>query len=185
MAVELSTLPGCTVRSVTVEANAARVLEAEHAVRVDSGSILDVGTEVTYTDPDLGLLFVGKIVERRDAYRPGEGVVYSAADSYRLLAKTPATIAVGAGRTSRIKLAEGTTISDALTTLLSGASGFFPGGISISGVTGALPSLDKGGQSMDTWMDDVLRYSGGGSRTASRMADRRGYVSVITMRPMG
>ncbi len=162
MAVELSTLAGCTVRSVTVESNAARVLEAEHAVKVDSGAVLAVGTAVQYTDPDLGLIFSGKIVERTKAYRGGEGVTYRAADAYRLLAKHPAVIVAGATRTGKIKIKEGTSITDALTTILTGASGFFPGGIAVDGVSGALPALDKGGQSMDTWLDDLLKYTEGG-----------------------
>lgn len=162
MALELATLAGCTVRSVTVEPNAPRVLEAEHAVKVDSGAVLPVGTEVQYTDPDLGLVFIGKIAERPKSYRGGEGVIYRAADAYRLLVKNPATIAAGAHRTGKIKIEEGTAITDALATILTGAAGYFPGGVSVSGVSGDLPALDKGGQSYDTWIDDLLKYTEGG-----------------------
>lgn len=162
MALELATLAGCTVRSVTVEPNAPRVLEAEHAVRIDSPDVLSVGTEVQYTDPDLGLIFVGKIVERPKAYRGGEGVTYRAADNYRLLVKRPATVTAGAYRTGKVKIEEGTAIADALTTILSGAAGVFPGGVSVDGVSGNLPALDKGGQAIDTWLDDLLKYTEGG-----------------------
>lgn len=159
MALELATLAGCTVRSVTVEPNAPRVLEAEHAVRVDSGAVLQAGAEVQYTDPDLGLIFTGKIAEKPKAYRRGEGVTYRAADAYRGLVKNPATIVSGSYRTGMIKIEEGTAIADALTTILSGAAGLFPGGVVIDGVTGDLPALDKGGQAMDTWLDDLLKYT--------------------------
>lgn len=162
MALELSTLAGCTVRSVTVEPNAPAVLEAEHAVRVDSPAVLTAGTEVQYTDPDLGLIFTGKIAERPKAYRGGEGVTYRAADAYRLLVKHPATVTAGPSRTGQVKIAEGTAITDALTTILAGAAGFFPGGVAIDGVTGDLPAIDKGGQAMDTWLDDLLKYTEGG-----------------------
>ncbi|MCX7805893.1 MAG: hypothetical protein N3A38_11985 [Planctomycetota bacterium] len=161
MALELSNLPGCTVRSVAAEPGAPRVLEAEHAIRADDPGALEIGTAVSYTDPDWGLIFVGEVVERRRVYRDGEGIVYRCEDAYRILQKTPATIAAGPGRTAAVAFPAGTQAADALAAVLDPVAGLFPGGIGV-GVSGALPETEKGGETIEEWLDEILASTPGG-----------------------
>jgi len=150
-----------SVRSIKFAPNSARELEASHAICSDHANILAKGQEVTYTDVELGVVFVGKIVRRKRAKRPGEGVTYICADNYRQLTKSAATLSNGIGTSAKIAFETGTAVQSALSKVLSGVSGHFPGGIAIS-VGGTLPATDKGGQSVDTWIEDILKNTTGG-----------------------
>jgi len=150
------------VLSMTWAPNQARTLQALHSVKVDDGTILSEGTEVSYTDTDLGYCFLGKIVEVKKNYEAGEGVTYVCADAYRTFAKQPAKIACPAGTTYKLHFNEGTLFSDVLTKVLSSVTGVIPGGVTNSLAATAMPLLDKAGQSVDAWISDMLSSTAGG-----------------------
>jgi hypothetical protein len=164
MATQLETVSGLSVLSMLWAPNQARILRAFHATTVDSSSFLPEGTQVTYTDPDLGLCFVGKITDYKKAYRNGEGVEYQCADGYRTLTKTPAAILVNGVKETRLSFVTGTSIQDIITKIFngSGVATYLTGGLYF-GITDAdTPAVDKGGQSVDTWLQDLLDCTPGG-----------------------
>jgi hypothetical protein len=158
MATELYGRANTTVVSLVRGLNQAAVLTAQDERRVDDAGILAAGTEVQYTDPDLGLVFFGRIVSVEKAYNGGEGARYNCADAYRTLAKQPALIS----NSSRILIQEGKAVSSVLTPILNGLpSGTLPGGydVSIFGATTAVKQ-DKAGQTVDTWLDSMMKLTG-------------------------
>lgn len=163
MVAELSELAGVTVNRIAIQPGAARILEAEHAVAVDSPAALTEGDDVTFTDPDLGTVFVGRLIRKRKTHSDGEGVSYECADLMNLLPKTAATVETDAGRTGKIAIAAGTSIPAALNLVLSAVAAKFPGGVEIAPeITGQIPALDRGGQTIDTWVEDILSNTTGG-----------------------
>lgn len=160
----LETVAGLTVLGMTWAPNQARTLRAFHATTVDSSTFLPEGTAVTYTDPDLGLCFKGKITEYRKAYRNGEGVEYQCADAYRTLTKTPAMIDVNGLKTTRLSFVTGTSIKDIITKIFNGSNlgTYLPGGLDFTLADADTPAVDKGGQSVDTWLNDLLECTAGG-----------------------
>ena len=92
MATALEDVAKLTVRSLTRGFNQAAVLICEHAVKVDSAEVLAENTEVTYTDPDLGFVFSGRVTDISELWTDGEGVIYTCADSFRTMTKEPAIL---------------------------------------------------------------------------------------------
>lgn len=159
---ELSVLANCEVRSGRILPNQARTLEVFHAVRVDNVAALAIGDAVTYTDPDLGLWFVGKIVNIKKEYKDGEGIIYECADVYRTLSKQAAKRICNGNQTTKIQYEAGTSVQLAITQVTQGVS-IFPGGTDMSGIVDVgTPAMDKAGQTIDTWLDDLLSSVDGG-----------------------
>jgi len=160
MATALDQVDRLTVRRLTRGFNQTSVLEAEHAIKKDSPSALVIGTEVTFTDNDLGFVFRGRIVDIKEQWSDGEGILYLCADEYRKLVKTPATI----NGSTVIKFSDDTTTRDMLTAILGEMpSDIFPGGYAL----GDLPDItvgqvNKGGQSIDNWINEALRSTDDG-----------------------
>ncbi len=163
MSTALESVSKLQVESVQVAPNQARILEAFHAVKVDSGSALAEGTQVTYTDPDLGLVFVGKITDVKEAWRNGEGIRYTCADAYRTLTKTPASILVNGLKETRLHFVSGTSCKTILEAIFAGSSlsSVLPGGLNFAMTDFTVVDVDKGGQSIDTWLKDLLENSAG------------------------
>jgi len=157
MATALESVSKLTIRRLTRGFNQASILEAEHALKKDDPAALQVGTEVTYTDDDLGFVFRGRVVDIREQWSDGEGIIYLCADRYRRLVKTPATI----NGSSKIRFSENTTAHTVLTTLLDELpSDMLPGGYALGTLPDIpLPKMDKGGQSIDNWINEVLRHT--------------------------
>jgi hypothetical protein len=165
MATALQSVAGLTVLGMTWAPNQARTLRAFHATTVDSSTFLPEGTQVNYTDPDLGLCFVGKITDYKKAYRNGEGVEYQCVDAYRTLTKTPAMIDVTGGfKDTRLSFVTGTSIRDIITKLFAGSNlgTYLPGGLNFAITDADTPAVDKGGQGFDTWLNDLLECTPGG-----------------------
>ncbi len=158
MATALNSLSNCTVQSMTLEPNRAVTLVARHDVKVDDVAALTIGTEVTFTDTDLGKVFDGKIVKVEKLYEDGEGIQYRCAGPFRTVSKTTAKVESDGTPTTALRVEAGTPIGDAVDMVLSTLPGtVFPGGINKSGLSGEnLPLIDKGGQKMLTWLDDIL-----------------------------
>jgi hypothetical protein len=163
-AIALDTMAGVTVEQFMWAPNQARVLTAFHAVKADSGSALAEGTQVTYTDPDLGACFVGKITDVKAAYRSGEGVRYTCSDAYRTLTKTPAAIITNGLKETRLAFTAGTSIQAIITAIFngSGVASVLPGGLNFAITDADTPAVDKGGQGFDTWLNDLLENTPGG-----------------------
>ena len=166
MTTALESLEGATVVSKTVAANQSQNLAVNHDVALDDPTALAVGEPVTYTDTELGLQFTGKVVDVRKRYADGEGLIYQCADTIRTLAKTPAVIPGDNDiDTVVLRFVEGTLIKDAITAILDevDTATLFPGGVDLSGIPdNALPLVDKTGQSVSTWLDDLLEATDGG-----------------------
>ena len=164
--VALESLEHATVATGQWSPNSARTIQVRHEIPVDDARKLAAGDEVTYTDPDLGVVFVGKVTRVTPNYNDGEGFTYQCADAYRTLSKTPAFIVAANGkRMSKIKFVKGTLIHTAIDTLFADAAitSLFPGGIDKSALeNNALPEIDKGGQNYDVWIDDLLNNTTGG-----------------------
>jgi hypothetical protein len=162
MTTALDTVSKLTVTRMNWAPNQARTLEAIHDVKVTDGAALPAGTVVSYTDPDLGYVFFGKIVSVSKAYADGEGLRYSCSDAYRTLVKQTAAIATigNDGRSSRIKFEEGTDLGEAIDAVLAEQQAtLFPGGVDKGTLSGITPLIDKGGQKIDTWLDDLLEVT--------------------------
>lgn len=164
MSTALESVAGLTVESIQWAPNQARILEAFHAVKVDSVAALAEGTQVTYTDADLGLCFVGKITDVKEAWRNGEGIRYTCADAYRTMVKTPASILVNGLKETRLHFVSGTSVQTILNAIFngSGLSTYLPGGLNFAITDVTTPDVDKGGQGIDTWLKDLLENSTGG-----------------------
>jgi len=158
MAIELATRDRVTVLSLQRGLNQAAVLTAREERKVDDPAVLAVGTEVQYTDPDLGLVFFGRIVAIRKSFSDGEGVTYECADPYRTLAKQPALL----GNSTRIRIFEGRDSDLLAANILNGLpSGTLPGGFDTTALSGyAMTKQDKAGQSVDTWLDAIMKLTG-------------------------
>ncbi|KKN73355.1 hypothetical protein LCGC14_0401680 [marine sediment metagenome] len=166
MTTALETVTGLTVEHKTLTANGAAVLQVRHDVPIDSLLILKEGESVSYTDFELGLQFKGKITTVRPNFATGEGLQYICADAYRTLAKTPGFITGDNGKKSaKVKFLEGTLMKSALNALLIELpiSIIFPGGVDLTDLPNpVIPTTDKGGQFLDTWIDDLLENTEGG-----------------------
>jgi hypothetical protein len=178
--IELSTVAGLTVLSVEVSANAARILSAEHALPADSSLALAVGQAVRYTDPDLGLVFLGRVVSRDRRYSRGEGITYQCADAWRELEKTAATVEVDEAKTCKLLFEVDTELSAALAVVLSSADAILPGGLNLTG-GGTIPALDRGGAFMAAWIDDLLNQTTGDPLIA--LVEYVGGQPSLTVRP--
>ncbi len=174
MVVALESLKGATVVSKTVRINQSQNLTVNHDVPIDDPTALAIGTEVIFTDTELGLQFTGKIINIRERFSDGEGIAYECADTYRTLVKTPAVLTGdNAVETAAIKFVEGTLVKDALNAILAElpTGTLFPGGVDLTGIPNdALPLIDKTGQSVDTWIDDLLNATDGGVATIDHTA---------------
>lgn len=174
----LATYSKITIRRITWAANVARTMEVEHAVKKDSSEILTEGTVIVHDDAELGRVFYGKIIEVDRTWRAGEGVVYRCADSYRRLTKEPATrdfagVLIGPdedygpGLTS-LRFDKGSGVNDTIRKLVEPFEDeVCPGGIHADGTympdsLQTLRPLDKLGQSIAQWIDDVLDQTEGG-----------------------
>ncbi len=166
MVTALQTLAGATVLRKAWSANQAQVLEVVHEVPVDSKAVLPIGEPVTFEDEELGFQFEGKITDVSPNFGDGEGVRYICADAYRTLAKTPAFITGLNGKQSaKLKFVEGTLLHTALNAILDELPlvTLFPGGVDLTGLPNLpIPLTDKGGQFIDTWIDDLLENTEGG-----------------------
>ncbi len=166
MVTALEDLTGATVLHKAWSANQAQVLEVQHDVAVDGTGVLPIGEAVTFTDVELGFQFEGKITDVRPNFGDGEGVRYICADNYRVLVKTPGYITAPNGKqSSKIKFVEGTLVKTALSALIDElpTGTLFPGGVDLSNIPdNPIPLTDKGGQFLDTWIDDLLENTSGG-----------------------
>jgi hypothetical protein len=162
MTIALNNVANLRVTKKTWAPGQAQVLEIQHEVKIDSNAILNEGDQVSYTDDDLGYAFFGKITDVKKNYVSGEGVTYVAADPYRTLIKQPAAVQCPSGITYKIRFKTGTLISTALNKLMTVATGYFPGGVQQTLADQSIPLKDKGGQTIDTWLNDILNCTAGG-----------------------
>jgi hypothetical protein len=157
MATALEGVANLTVLSLRRGFNQAAILTAEHAVKVDSTAAIPIGTEVTYTDDDLGFVFRGVIASVTEAWQGGEGIVYVCADIYRWLMKEPATI----GGTSKIQVEE-TDPRELIDTLLTERLGPSASSSVMRWDVAAVPDsfnlepLNMAGQSIGEWIQRAL-----------------------------
>lgn len=161
MATALESVDNLTVRSLTRGFNQAAVLVAEHAIKIDDAAALEIGTEVTYTDDDLGFVFRGRIVDRKELWQNAEGVQYSCADVFRTLSKTPATIS----SSSKIRIKPASTIHSAMSAILDELpAGLLPGGYDLTDLPDFTTKIEinKGGQSVGTWINEILKLTSDG-----------------------
>src|SRR4051794_34213870 len=120
MPTELYGYSKITVKRITWAANQARVLEAEHAIKIDDAAAIPAGTAVQFTDPELGLIFSGRVYEPQKKMTTGEGIVLRAADKYRMLQKTDARASCASTTpaytpgTSKIRIREHESINDSI-----------------------------------------------------------------------
>jgi len=164
-ATELNSVADLVVESAQRAPNQAMTLTAFHTVKVDDVAALEEGDEVKYTDTDLGYVFHGRITRAQKAYRNGEGVRYTCADAYRTLAKQAAIIDIpSGGRSTRIELQPGASMNDSLAAIFSGSrlSTILPGGLSNALVDKTLPMTDRGGQTVDSWIDELVKQTSDG-----------------------
>lgn len=135
MALELYGYANLTVKRVSRTPNQARILEAEHSVKVTSGDVLAKGTLVKFTDPELGLQFIGRIYSIQKRHQDGDGVIYLCADKVRMLTKTDAralcayTTPAYTPGTSKIRMREGDSINAGIEFIMLRVMDSFPGGI--------------------------------------------------------
>lgn len=164
--VELATLTNAVVELKASSANGAAVLQVSHAVPADSPLILAEGSEVLYTDPEIGLQFRGKVTTIEPNFGSGEGVKYICADAYRTLVKTPGYITGQNGKQSaKVKFNAGSKMKTVLNALLDELplTTLFPGGVDLTALSDPdIPVTDKGGQYLDSWIDDLLENTEGG-----------------------
>ncbi len=159
MSTALDTIPNLTVRSLTRGFNQAAVLTVEHAIKIDDPAALPANSEVTYTDPDLGFVFSGRITARSELWRGGEGIVYTCADVFRTIAKEPAKLA----GSTKIEITERTSgkqlIEDLLDEYIANGNPLAGGYDTTNLEDVQIEPMDMGGQSLFEWIDNVLRQT--------------------------
>ena len=157
MSTALEQVQDLEVQTLSRSVNQAAVLSVIHQIPADDGRALSIGDFVTFTDDEVGVVFVGKITNLDQNFSNGEGIKYICADAYRTLTKEPAQIA----GTTRIKSKIGTTTVDLLTKILDELDPtILTGGFDITALESvALPELDRAGQSVASWIDTVLKYT--------------------------
>jgi len=164
-----------TVRRLNWQTNQARVMDVEHACKIDSADILTEGFWLFFEDSELGRVFHGKIVEVEKNYKKGEGVTYRLACAYRTFTKTPARRDFRDNRppptsdfapgTSHLRFDRGDLVSDVITRIVElKKQAVLPGGLAfgLAASTALTSPLDKVGQSIAQWIDDALEQTEGG-----------------------
>ena len=159
MPIALESVPDLIVRNLTRGFNQAAVLTAEHAIRIDDPAALPANAEVTFTDPDLGFIFSGRITKRSELWRGGEGIVYTCADVFRTMAKEPAKLA----GSTKIEIVERTSgkqlIEDLLDEYIANGNPLAGGYDTTNLEDVQIEPMDMGGQSLFEWIDSVLRQT--------------------------
>ena len=159
MPTALDTVPNLTVRNLTRGFNQAAVLTAEHAIKIDDPAALPANSEVTFTDPDLGFLFSGRITARSELWRGGEGIVYTCADVFRTMAKEPAKLS----GSTKIEITERTSgkqlIEDLLDEYIANGNPLAGGYDTTNLEDVEIEPMDMAGQSLFEWIDTVLRQT--------------------------
>lgn len=156
MAIALEGMAKVSVRTLTRGFNQAAILVAEHQVKIDSAEALPVNTEVTYTDPELGFVFAGRITDRSELWRDGEAIVYTCADVFRQMVKEPARLN-GSTRISIQARTSGKTLVEDILTEYVADGGYLPGGYVTTDLEDVqIEPIDMGGQSVFEWIKTVL-----------------------------
>ncbi len=185
---DLDKIKKLTVLSMDWTFNQARALQAHHDIRADSTEALAEGTLVSYTDPDLDDIFYGWITKATPSKKGGEGIDYVCADLGRLLQKQPAyaicpqtcpqySFPPTKMGSTKIHIWKGTKVSDAILCVINviRQTGylFLTGGVVIDPAVGDVllkADIDKGGQTITSWLDDILDQTPGGVFTIDWVA---------------